>query len=213
MFAERAPHETFPLILDALRRVWRLSDSMQLRADVQATYLASLPKPLIGIHIRSGDKVSEDSYAGRDPAWFKKQAWVDNLQELLAHNGLDARTGGTCLVYGDQLSSMQHAATALKEKLSCTTIVVGGSLAGHDQWTFNVLDRTHAACDSVRDLILSLEALSRTDVFLGNFNSNLPRLLLLLRSMHGKSEASSRDAVRNITGWHHNVYKWLGPGL
>ena len=211
MLADRAVHETFPIMLNALRRMWRLSDSMQLRADIQAAYLASLPKPLIGIHIRSGDKAFEDRAAGRDPVWFQKQAWVDNLQELLAHNGLDQQAGGTCLVYGDQLSSIQQAAVALKAKMRCTTIVVGGSLAGHDQGDFNHLNTTRAACDSTRDLILSLEALSRTDVFMANFNSNIPRVLLLLRSMYGKSEASSRDVGRNVTGWHHNFFEYKAP--
>ena len=202
--ADRAVHETFPIMLNALRLVWKLSNSMQLHADIQAAYLASLPKPLIGIHVRSGDKAHEDVKVGRDPAWYQKQAWVDNLQELLVHNDLDLQTGGTCLVYGDQLSSMEQAAAALKMKLQCTTLLVGGSLGGHDQDDFNHLNRTRAACDSTRDLILSLEALSRTDVFIGNFNSNIPRVLLLLRSMYGKSEASSRDVGWTGTGWHHN---------
>ena len=201
---DRPVHETFPIILNAMRRVWVLSDSLQLHADIQAAYLASLPKPLIGIHVRSGDKANEDVLAGRDPAWYQKQAWVDNLQELLAHNGLDLQTGGTCLMYGDQMPSMQQAAAALKGKLRCTIITVGGSLAGHEQMAFNAAKGTRAACDSTRELILSLEALSRTDVFIGNFNSNIPRVLLLLRSMYGKSEASSRDVGRNVTGWHHN---------
>lgn len=99
---------------------------------------------------------------------------------------------------------MQQAAAALKAKLRCTVITVGGSLAGHDQVAFNNLDRTRAACDSTRDLILSLEALSTVDVFIGNLNSNFLRLLLLLRGMYGKSEVSSRDVGRNVTGWHHN---------
>lgn len=183
--------------------MWKLSASLQRIADVQAAHFATLQKPLIGIHIRSGDKAREDILAGRDVVWYQKEAWVDNLQDLLVHNGLDLQSGGTCLIYGDHLSALQQAAMALKTKLQCTTIVVGGSLAGHDQVAFNKQGRT-TACDVTRDLILSLEALSRTDVFMGSFNSNIPRILLLLRSMYGKDEASSRDVSRNITGWHHN---------
>ena len=199
----RPVQETFPIMLDALRRVWKLSDSMQLRADIQAAYLASLPKPLIGIHIRAGDKSHENKMAGRDILWFRKQGWVQVLQELLVENGLDQQSGGTCLMFGDQLLPLQQAAATLKTDLRCTTILVGGSLQGHDQFAFNEQNRT-AACDSTRELILSLEAMAKSDVFIGSLNSNIPRFVLLLRSMYGKGAATSRDVIKDSIGWHHN---------
>ena len=189
-------------MLDALRRVWKLSPDMQLRASVQASYLSMLPKPLVGIHIRSGD--SEDQAAERDPLWYQKQPWVDNLRELLARNGLDLQSGGTCLMYGDHLLSLGEAAAALKVTMRCNTILVGGSPQGHHQETFNAENQT-VACDATRDMILALDAMSRTDIFMGDFDSNLPdRLLLLLRSMYGKSEATSGDVSGTSHNWHHN---------
>ena len=208
LLASRPVHETFPLMVAALRRVWQLTDGMQLHADIQAAYLASLPKPLIGIHIRSGDKGHEDQKAGRNPHWYREQEWVRGLQELL--KGLDPQRPGTCLMFGDELHALEEAASTLKGSLDCTTMVMGGTLKGHTQADFNALNRT-TACDSTRELILSLEALAKVDVFVGNFNSNVPRIVHLLRGVHGKSEATSRDLSRDAVGWHHNFASlWHG---
>ena len=203
LLRNRPVDEVYPLMVDAIRRVWKLSDDLQLHADIQAAYLDSLPKPLVGIHVRSGDKANEDQSAGRDPLWYQKQGWVHGLQGLLAQNGLNMQNGGTCLLFGDQLPSLHLAATALKTSLPCTTMIVGGSISGHNQYAFNDLNRT-ATCDSTRELILSMEAMAKTDVFIGNFNSNLPRLLLVLRGMYGKSQATSKDVIRNSVGWSHS---------
>ena len=53
MLASRPVEETMPLMLGALRRLWKLETSVATLAEIQAAWLASLPKPLIGIHIRA----------------------------------------------------------------------------------------------------------------------------------------------------------------
>ena len=211
MLASRSVEETMPLMLGALRRLWQLSTSVALLADIQAAWLASLPKPLIGIHIRAGDKHSEDKRAGRDPHWYRKQGWVQGLQELLSSNGLSLDQGGTCLMYGDDLPALSDAAVALHKSLTCTTMLMGGTLQGHHQMEFNSLNRT-AICDSTRSLILSVEALAKTDLFIGSFVSNIPRLVHLLRILHGKAATTSRDVNKEPVKWHHN-YLSISPDV
>ena len=152
----------------------------------------------------------EDQNAGRNPQWYREQEWVQGLQELLRSNGLDLQGPGTCLMFGDELHALEEAAAILKGSLDCTTMVMGGTLRGHTQMEFNAINRV-AACDATRELILSLEALSKADVFVGNYNSNLPRMVHLLRGMRGKSGATSRDLSRDAVGWHHNYQSlWQG---
>ena len=122
---------------------------------------------------------------------------MQGLQEVLSSNGLSLDKGGTCLMYGDDLPALSDAAVALHERLTCTTMLMGGTLQGHHQMDFNSLDRT-AACDSTRSLILAVEALAQTDVFVGSYVSNLPRLVHLLRILHGKAEATSRDVHEEL---------------
>ena len=112
VLADRSVQETKPLMLGALRQLWKLADSMQLHADIQAAYLASLPRPLIGIHIRAGDKGYEDEWAGRSPSWYRGQEWVHSLRELLSSNGLSLQQGGTCLMYGDHFRALSEAGVA-----------------------------------------------------------------------------------------------------
>ena len=210
--ADRSVQETKPLMLGALRRLWKLSDSVQRSADLQAAYLASLPKPLIGIHIRAGDKGPEDDRAKRSPSWFQEQEWVHSLQELLDSNGLSSQgagKGGTCLMFGDDLKALSEAGAALRTSLECTTMLMGGTLQGHHQHDFNKLSRT-AACDSTKELILSLEAMSEADVFIGSYVSNIGRLVHLLRILHGKAESTSRDVSKVPIGWHHNFLSVSG---
>ena len=168
--------ETFPMLGEAAKQLWQLSSSMQRLADIQTAYLASLPKPLVAIHIRGGDKAHEDREAGRNPEWYKEADWVRTLQELLRKNGLQMQEGGgTCLMYGDDLHAMHLAAVPLLSKVDCATIMFGGSLGGHHQAAMDANMTRAAACRSTRDIVLALHALSSADVFIGNYNSNVAR--------------------------------------
>lgn len=59
-------------------------------------------------------------------------------------------------------------------------------------------------CQVTTDLILQLQALSTVDVFTGSYNSNLARIIHLLRfHVFGKAEESATDVLRDIE-WHHD---------
>ena len=126
----------FALLGEAAKQLWQLSSSMQRLADIQNAWLASLPRPLIAIHIQGGDKAHEDREAGREPEWYKEHEWVLKLQELLRNNGLQVQEGvGTCLVFGDDLHAMHQAVIPLQSTIQCPTIIFGGK--GHNEQAMN----------------------------------------------------------------------------
>ena len=196
----------FPLLGEAAKHLWQLSSKMQRLADIQAAYLASLPRPLVGIHIRAGDKANEDREAGRNPKWYKEIGWVLMLEELLRKNGFHMQEGGgTCLIFGDDLHAMHQAVIPLHSRLQCSTIIYGGSLGGHNQFAMNANMTRGAACRSTRDMILALHALSSADVFVGSYNSNVARFVHVLRTyLYGKAETSSGDISNKPLTWNHN---------
>ena len=56
------------------------------------------------------------------------------------------------------------------------------------------------------DMILALHALSSADVFVGNYASNIPRFVHLLRTyVYGKEESSSGDVSNKSPKWSHNI--------
>ena len=197
---------TFALLGQAVKQLWKLSSSMQGLADIQAQYLASLPRPLAAIHIRAGDKGWEDHRVGRNPEWYKEDGWVLVLQELLRKGGMPVQEGGgTCLVFGDDLLAMHQAVILLQSRVQCAIITFGGSVGGHNQLDMNEKWTRASACRSTRDIILALHALASADVFVGNYNSNIPRFVHLLRHhVFGKAVSSSGDVYNHSAGWSHH---------
>lgn len=167
-------------------------------------------KPLLGINIRGGDKAFEDKIWGeRSAPWVHKPEWIANVRDVLQVNGW--QPGGTCLIYSDDLGAMYEASKRLRAELNCMTIQMGGWDGGFYRaaWTANGMAGKNtsgvvdAHCSATTDLVLQVEALSAADVFVGSFNSNLGRLIDLLRfHKFGKPRKSSRD-VLNIS-WHHD---------
>ena len=202
-----------PLIGSALQKVWTLSDRMQKLADKQTAFMDTLRRPVLAIHVRSGDKGFEDVKAGRDPEWFRSSDWLSSLEEHMKMFGLPAPA--TCLIYGDGLEANVAVAATAARNLSCDVLQFGGREGGH-QWR---LFGEHAAdsgqssdyhCSSTEKVIMDLVGMARADLFVGNYNSNLPRIAHLLRTfVYGKPASSTKDIL--YRGWHHDFRYKQGP--
>ena len=209
------PTKVFRMLRHSVQQVWRLSGHMKRKADAQAAFLKSLRKPLIGVVIRAGDKALEDQMWGNRPAkWYQEKEWVANLKILLQQNNWPL-SGGTCILYGDDLVALHDATKTLKAEMKCMVIQIGGWEGGfhREKWMENAMSSQSVSdpyavaeeyCSAAIDLIMQLEALCVADVFVGNYNSNLPRLVHLLRvHVFGKAIESAQDVLKNI-GWHHD---------
>ena len=186
---------------------------MKRKADAQAAFLKSLRKPLIGVVIRAGDKALEDQMWGNRPAkWYQEREWVANLKTLLQQNKWPL-SGGTCILYSDDLVALHDATKTLKAEMNCMVIQMGGWEGGfhRETWMGNAMSRdsdrhvvAEEYCNAAIDLIMQLEALCVADVFIGSYNSNLPRLVHLLRvHVFGKAIESAQDVLKDIE-WHHD---------
>ena len=213
------PQKVFNLLRQSVQRLWRLSGRMRRKVDAQGAYLQSLPKPLIGIIIRAGDKALEDQLHGNRLAdWYHERLWVENLKNLLLHNKFGL--GGTCIIFSDDLTALYEGTKALKAQLNCMTIQMGGWEGGFRRtaWDDNTIfhsgnkkDAVDNYCRATIDLILELEALGTADVFTGSYNSNLPRLIHLLRfHVFGKAKQSAQDVLNDIE-WHHDYRFHASP--
>lgn len=212
MLKEEDPLKVFNKLRHSTQQVWQLSRYMRQKVDSQAAYLRSLRKPLIGVVIRAGDKTFEDRLWGNRPTdWYQERTWAAKLKNLLQQNGF--QPGGTCIIFSDDLTAMHEGSKVLRAELNCMTIQIGGWEGGfhRDAWVGNAMSQSDNAstiaeeyCNATIDLIMELEALSIADVFTGSYNSNLARLVHLLRfHVHGKPKQSAQDVLDSID-WHHD---------
>ena len=195
-----------PLIGKALQKVWTLSERLQKLADKQAAFMETLRRPVLAMHVRSGDKESEDIAQGRNPGWFKTSDWLSSLKEHLELFELPAPA--TCLIYGDALEANAAVAATAARNLSCAVLQFGGRNGGHQQNLFgdDAVDPEHLGeyyCSSTEDVILHVIGMARADLFVGSYNSNLPRIVHLLRKyVYRKPPSSTKDIL--YREWHHD---------
>ena len=195
-----------PLIGDALRKVWTLSDRLQMLAGKQVAFIETLRRPVLAIHVRSGDKVLEDVKQGRNPEWFRSNDWLSSLNEHLKLFELPAPA--TCLIYGDGLEANAAVAAAAARNMSCAVLQFGGRDGGHQQLLYgedaaDTGNLNDFFCSSTEDVILHLVGMACADLFVGSYNSNLPRIVHLLRTfVYGKQASSTKDIL--YREWHHD---------
>ena len=89
---------------------------------------------------------------------------------------------------------MNHAtAQQLLQSLSCYPIVMGGLSTGHHQAEFNskvIKDR----CSQLHRFLAELSGMAAADYFIGSMNSNVPRLVALMRvTLNGLKKSTARD--------------------
>lgn len=176
----------------ALLKLWPLSDRATQYSNAHVDFVRSLPRPLTAVHVRHGDKVSEDHWRGENQVYGP----VDFARAALSYP--EARNG-TCVVYGDDFAANHATAQQLLRLLNCYPIVMGGS-TGHIQSVFNSKDFTER-CNLVDCIIAELHGMAAADYFIGSMNSNIPRLVSLLRVHLNQKE---RVTARDVQGmqWH-----------
>ena len=182
--------DIFKLKGEALKKLWKLSAQIRRKVDAHVSFVTSLPKPLIAVHVRQGDKYIED-------AWRKPYGPVDFARAALSNP--EARNG-TCLIYGDDFETNHATARQLVRLLSCTPIVFGGSFSGHDQAQFNARSAVER-CQLVDMLITEVEGMAKADYFIGSLNSNIGRLVAMMRVFLNDMDPSTTKDVFDMA-WH-----------
>ena len=151
-----------------------------------------------------GDKHADD---GRKTDWFEGEDWIRTIERLVAEN--DMAPLGSCLVYGDDLRAIQMATTSLVNHLGCHPMQIGGKAGGHQQGQFNDLANSQGRdshCQATTDLILEMHALANADLFAGDYSSNIPNLVHLMRQhLFGWAPGTGKDVLDEI-GWHHDFF-------
>ena len=176
----------------ALLKVWPLSERATRYSNAHVRFVRSLPRPLTAVHVRHGDKAIEDHWRGQNQVYGP----VDFARAALSYEG--ARNG-TCIVYGDDFAANHATAQQLLRLLKCYPIVIGGS-AGHVQSMFNSKDLKER-CSLADCMVAELHGMAASDYFIGSMNSNIPRLVSLMRSqIHQHDQATARD-VQDMQ-WH-----------
>ncbi len=198
-----------PLLGKTLREIWMLSDRMQKLANAQTSFTRTLRRPVLAVHVRSGDKHGEDLLAKQNPGWYNNSDW---LSSLMSHMELhELKAPGTCLILGDGLQANSAVAAVASKNLSCAVLQMGGRNGGHQQEVFakEVSEAQRGqgqdlGCMRTEEFILNLVAMSRADMFVGSFNSNVGRLVHLLRtSVYLKPVFSTKDIMHRA--WHQDA--------
>ena len=101
--------------------------------------------------------------------------------------------GGTCLVYGDDISANHATAQELHRSLSCYPIVMGGISRGHHQEELGKKELSER-CTELHRVLAELSGMAAADYFIGSMNSNIPRLVALMRvALNGLDCSTARD--------------------
>ena len=197
-----------PLLGKALRDMWTLTPRVQELADVQAAFLDTLQHPILAVHVRGGDKRDEDLMSKLNPEWYNSGEWLSSLTEHLELFQLAAPA--TCLIFGDGLQANAAVAATASQNLSCNVLQLGGRDGGHQQDLFSAeasasqsTDGQDLGCVRTQDFILNLVTMARADLFVGSYNSNVGRLVHLLRSyVYPKPAEATKDLM--YREWHHD---------
>lgn len=192
----------YRLLAQATKQVWQLSDDMSSRAVRQWAHYDQLRKPIAGVHIRAGDKWNEDK---DNAGWHNRVQWTDNLRSLAARNSIDDVK--SCLLMGDSWPAKWNATRLMQsEGMTPSLHIVGGKEESHSQIRFNKKSEADA-CDETKTVMLEIDALARADIFIGSMNSNVPRLVALIRGhVYDKEKATFADAS-GAYRWHHEYDK------
>ena len=198
-----------PLLGKALRDIWTLSPRMQELAEAQAAFINTLRRPILALHVRAGDKRYEDLlWADLNPEWYNSGEWLLSLTEHLEMFQLPAPA--TCLIFGDGLQANAAVAAMASQNLSCSVLQLGGRDGGHQQHEFQaeaaasqIPDGQDLGCVRTEDFILNLVTMARADLFVGSYNSNVGRLVHLLRTyVYPKPAEATKDVL--YQKWHHD---------
>ena len=177
---------------EALLKLWSLSDRATGFSDAHVRFVRSLPRPLTAVHVRHGDKVTEDHWRGEKHTYGP----MDFARAALSYPG--ARNG-TCVVYGDDFTANHATAQQLLRLMRCYPIVMGGS-TGHNQSEFNSKDYMEK-CSLADRMVAELHGMAASDYFIGSMNSNIPRLVSLMRVHLNKHDRSTARDVHDMQ-WH-----------
>ena len=178
---------------EALAKLWQLSRHSRRHSDAHVKFLHSLHRPVTAVQVRHGDKIIEDHWRGSDQVYGP----IDFARAAMSYPG--ARNG-TCVIYGDDLQANQATAHQLVRLLRCYPILMGGSSSGHVQADFNSKDFKER-CSLVDQFVAELAGMAAADYFVGSMNSNIARLVALMRvHLNHLDEATARD-VQSMQ-WH-----------
>lgn len=96
-------------------------------------------------------------------------------------------------MYGDDIHANHATAQQLLHSLSCYPIAMGGSSTGYHQPDFDskALDER---CTHLHMFLAELSGMAAADYFIGSMNSNVPRLVALMRvALNGLDRSTARD--------------------
>ena len=102
---------------------------------------------------------------------------------------------------------MQKATASLVKGIDCFPIQIAGKAGGHWQAEHDDLSAPrglNSHCEASTELILDLHAMANVDLFAGDYSSNIPVLVHLMREhLFGKAPGTSKDVLGEIY-WHHD---------
>lgn len=184
----------------ALRDLWRFAPSFGSHTRALRNYVETLPKPILAFHVRGGDKKVHTQ-------WDNMSNWSASAfaEAMLS---IPSAVGGTCLVIGDESVRSFEVGNEVSQKLNCTTVVIGGVHRGHDQRHFGSASPDER-CRGTEDIVAAIESMAAADFFVGNYLSNVDRLVHILRlAVFERAAYSARDVSgREWTAWDPSIIR------
>lgn len=150
--------------------LWVLSDRLAMLADWEWSLLARLKGPIVGIHLRGGDKHGEN-VAMFGEAVAKEMADTNlGIEKLVKRHG-DAVKGGTCFLVGDGSVHVDSVTTSARELLQCNVInqVPPGSDYSRD--AFIQQNQQEIKCLAGTSVFVFIELLGRADYTVGSLHN------------------------------------------
>lgn len=159
-----------PRLPEVVPLLWVLSDHLATLADWEWSLLARLRRPLVGIHLRGGDKHGENIAMFGEAVAAQMANTTLGIEKLVARHG-DAARGGTCFLVGDGSVHVDAVTASAKALLDCHVVNQVPPGSDYTRDTFIQQKQQDLKCLAGTSVFVFIELLGRADFVVGSLHN------------------------------------------
>lgn len=155
---------------EVVPKLWVLSDYLQTLADWEWSLLARHRHPVVGIHLRGGDKHGENIAMFGEAVAVQMANTTLGIEKLVQRHG-DAVRGGTCFLVGDGSVHVESATASAKALLGCEVVNKVPPGGDYSRDSFIQQNQQELKCLAGTSVFVYIELLGRADYTVGSLHN------------------------------------------
>lgn len=180
-----------------LKRLWRYNQTYRSKSiDPMREKLAKLPQPVVGIHIRGGDKLFKEVPTIYQEGLLQGEEGPYALGAKALLEAHPEASGGSCVVIGDDWMLGLWVAQSVRKVLGCEIYnLISSDSRGHWQEHFN-RGSLESRCQETNRLFTDFELLAWSNFTIGFVHSNVDEVSYrVAKCVYGRKEDSYVDRM------------------